>query len=129
MMKRIECYEIDTLDEFDNAVEHFVTKKKFKKLPALVEEVKNYLANGNIQGDLYFEIKEPRLIKIYKLRLPNPDANTGKRGGFRLIYAIETELKIIVFATIYYKKEQANVSEAFVIGLLSGYFADFDNLG
>ena len=126
-MKPIECYEIDTTDDFDKAVERFVTKKNFKKLPHLIEDVKGYLAKGDFHGNLLFDIEKPRPIKVYKLRLPNPDANVGKSGGFRLIYAIETALKFIVLTVVYYKKEQAAVSEAYITGLINGFFTDFDN--
>ena len=63
---------------------------------------------------------EPVPYEIYKKRLPNPDANEGKRRGYRIYYLVEYSGKYIVFLTIYYKKEQTKVSDAYIRGLVDG---------
>jgi mRNA-degrading endonuclease RelE of RelBE toxin-antitoxin system len=42
------------------------------------------------------------------VRLPNPSANRGKSGGFRLIYYIRAAEQIILI-TLYSKTEQSDI--------------------
>ena len=62
--------------------------------------------------------------EVYKLRLPNPDTKAGKSDGYRIYYIVVTEQRIVVLLTIYYKKEDEAVSDAYVNGLIDGYFLD-----
>ena len=75
-----------------------------------------------MRGDRITHRDEPTPYDVYKLRLPNPDANVGKSDGYRVIYMVVTENKVVVFLTMYYKKEDAAVSDNYINGLIDGYF-------
>jgi len=112
------------LSEFDKELERFVRKKKFKKLPAQVDELEKQLQDGKIPGKFIRRAEEPEPYEVYKLRLPNPDANAGKSDGYRIYYLVVTAWRIIVLMTVYYKKEQETVSDAYIDGLIDGFFFD-----
>jgi mRNA-degrading endonuclease RelE of RelBE toxin-antitoxin system len=48
-------------------------------------------------------------IQVYKVRLPNRDAQRGKSGGYRVIYYIRTP-KRIVLLTVYSKSDRSDTS-------------------
>jgi mRNA-degrading endonuclease RelE of RelBE toxin-antitoxin system len=107
---------------FDKDVERFVVKKKFRKLPAQIREVAEAFSRGELDGALLSHRTSPIAYDVYKTRLPNKDTNTGKSNGYRLIYIVKTEDKIVVLLTIYYKKEIENMSDHDVDMLIKGYF-------
>ncbi len=45
---------------------------------------------------------------LYKVRVANRDAQRGKNGGYRVIYYIQTENRIILL-TIYSKSDQNDI--------------------
>ena len=79
-----------------------------RKYPAVTTEVRKLVAeleNDERPGD-----KIPGVgYDVYKVRLPNPSAQRGKSGGFRVIYYVQLATRI-VFVTIYSKTEQSNIS-------------------
>ena len=117
---QIEFYEIRALDEFKNQVERLTKKKRFFSLPSQVNELFEKFKRGEIEGERIKHLKTPVVCDIYKLRLPNPDANVGKSGGYRVIFLIVTEAKIVVFMAIYYKKEYTDLPDAYINGLIDG---------
>lgn len=48
---------------------------------------------------------------VYKIRLPNPSARRGKRGGFRVILYFRTRTRVILIS-IYSKTESRDISNA-----------------
>jgi len=115
-------FEIEYLSEFDKKVSRFISKKKFKTLPLQVEELVRKLEQGEFEGDKITRRDEPTPHDVYKMRLPNPDSNVGKSDGYRVVYMVATEHKIVVLLTMYYKKEQIDVSNTYIYGLIDGYF-------
>jgi hypothetical protein len=67
----------------------------------------------------------PTRIEVYKLRLPNPDTNAGKSNGYRVIYAIAVEHKLVVILTVYYKKETDTISDDEIRGMLNAFIASY----
>jgi len=122
-MKPIDYYVSD-YKEFGKQTERFVRKKNFKNLPKQLLELKEPLSTGNFPGTLIREADDPEPYEVYKLRLPNIDSNAGKSNGYRIIYIVVTERKIVVFLTIYYKKEQETVSDTYIDGLIDGFFLE-----
>jgi len=123
-MKKIDCYVVDTLGDFDKEVVRFVKKKRYKRLPDQIEELEEQLIKGDFPGDLIKREDTPVPHEIYKLRLPNPDTNKGKSNGYRVYYLVVTEQRLILLMFIYYKKEQETVSSTFIDGLVNGFFLD-----
>ncbi|GHU48469.1 hypothetical protein FACS1894120_6900 [Clostridia bacterium] len=122
-----EEFEIDYFAEFDKQLKRLVTKKKFYKLPDIVDELVDEMKTGVFHGDVYFHSDVPVSYDVYKLRLPNPDANEGKSGGFRVIYSVMADNKLVVMLAVYHKKDQENVTRNYLQGLIDGYFfGNFD---
>ncbi|MDR2589621.1 MAG: hypothetical protein LBC71_01340 [Oscillospiraceae bacterium] len=115
-------YKVGKIAEFDRNAKRFIKKKKFKSLPKQIDELIEQFEKGGFKGDRILHSKTPVNYDIYKLRLPNPDTNTGKSGGYRVIYLVVTKAKIVVLLTIYYKKETSDVTDAFLKWLVDGYF-------
>jgi mRNA-degrading endonuclease RelE of RelBE toxin-antitoxin system len=120
-MKNTE-YKLETLVEFDKAVGRFVNKKKFQQLPEQLDELGEQLARGEFPGTFLGKYEEPFPHERYKLRLPNSDTKAGKSGGYRVLYIVVTENKIVVLIAIYYKKEQETLSDTYIDGLIDGMF-------
>jgi len=114
-------FEIDSTDNFDGNVERFVKKKRFRKLPKQLEELKQEIANGIFNGTLLRKLEQPIRNEIYKLRVRNEDTNEGKSNGYRIVYAVMAENSLVLLITIYYKKETQSVPDNFIDGLIEGY--------
>ena len=124
IMKKIEYYVLE-LPEFEKNVRRLTKKKKFASLPSQVDELELGLEEGDFPGTLYRHSKDPEPHDIYKLRMANPDSNVGKSGGYRIYYIVVTQRKIVVMLTIYYKKEDEAVTDAYIDGLVDGVFLEY----
>ncbi|MDR1330033.1 MAG: hypothetical protein LBK23_10590 [Oscillospiraceae bacterium] len=123
--KEIDVYEVITDDRAEHDIKRFVRKKRFLSLPLQVKEVIESCEKGNFSGDNILTYDEPTRIEVYKLRLPNPDANAGKSNGYRVVYAIAIERKLVTILTIYYKKEIAALPESEIRGMLNAFIAKY----
>jgi len=121
-MEKIEIYEVLRDPDFSKNLNRYVKKKIFFSLPYQIEELIEKLERGEFEGDKITHRELPTPYDVYKLRLPNPDVNVGKSDGYRVMYMVVTETKIVVLLTIYYKKEDATVSDNYINGLIDGYF-------
>ena len=117
----IETFEIKRDTDFTKQVDRFLLKKKFRRLPKQIQELYEKFKRGEFEGDKMTHRDVPTPHDVYKLRLP-PDTGAGKSNGYRLIYMVVTEFKIVIFLTIYYKKEEEVVSDTYINGLVDGYF-------
>ena len=122
MVNHVDLFEIEETADFPKDLKRFVKKKRFFSLPDQVKELKEKLEQGKFEGDKMTHQDEPTPYDVYKLRLPNPDANVGKSDGYRIIYMVVTGNRIVVLLTMYYKKEDASVSDTYIRGLIDGYF-------
>jgi mRNA-degrading endonuclease RelE of RelBE toxin-antitoxin system len=120
--REVETYQIVQGADFVNEAKRLVKKKKFFSLPKQIDEMMNDLKEGKLDGDRIAHRDTPTPHDVYKLRLPNPDADAGKSNGYRVIYLVVTENKIIVLLTVYYKKEQEDADDTYINGLIDGYF-------
>jgi hypothetical protein len=77
----IEFYEIRAIDEFRKEVERLTKKKRFLSLSMQVNELFEKFKLGQIDGERIRHLETPVVCDVYKLRLPNPDANAGKSNG------------------------------------------------
>ena len=122
MEKQISFFEIDETEDFRNNVKRLTKKKKFLSLPMQIKELNANFERGEFEGDKLTHSEFPTPHDVYKLRLPNPDTGVGKSNGYRVIYMVVTENKIVVFLTIYYKKEDEDIADIYLYGLIDGYF-------
>lgn len=101
-------FEVIPTPRFEDDVEYYLKKKKFKHILEDVEEVIEELENGNLIGDsipgLTFDDKE-----TVKVRIANTDTKVGKSNGYRMIYyAVKSDCEIYLL-TIYYKKDDNRI--------------------
>jgi len=121
-MDGIEFYEVKERPDFNKNFMRLVKKKRFFSLPEQIKDLKEKFEGGEFEGDKMARRELPVPHEIYKVRLPNPDTNVGKSDGYRVIYMVVVENKIVVLLTMYYKKEDATVSDVYINGLIDGYF-------
>jgi mRNA-degrading endonuclease RelE of RelBE toxin-antitoxin system len=83
-------------------------RKLARKYPAVLREFEalaQQLKEDQRPGD-----KIPRVgYNVYKVRLRNPSAGRGKRGGFRVIYYVQL-VDSVILLTIYSKTAQTDIS-------------------
>jgi len=121
----VEIYEVVTDDEAEKNIERFVRKKKYYSLPSQIKKVISDCEKGVFSGDNILTYEEPTRIEVYKLRLPNPDTDAGKSNGYRVIYAIAVEHKLVVILSIYYKKELPNLPDNAIRGLINSFIGKY----
>ena len=123
-MNEPDIFQIRETKEFHKDLNRLVKKKDFRKLPKQIRELSQGLATGNFGGMLIKRVEKPVKYEEYKLRLPNEDTKSGKLNGYRVIYAVMTEKKVVLLITIYYKKEIETVPQEYIDGLVEMYFAN-----
>lgn len=57
---------------------------------------------------------------IFKVRVKNSDVQKGKSGGYRVIYYVKTEVKVIL-VTIYSKSDQEDVAAEEIMEILAEF--------
>lgn len=90
-------------------------KKNFRKIADDIKEVEDWLRSGKIKGDLIPGLSG---FQVFKIRQRNSSINSGKSGGFRIIYYQRREDDVIVMLTIYSKTETDNVSQPEILEIL-----------
>ena len=123
-MKKIDAYEVEQHTQIGKDMARLLRKKKFINLPLQIRNLEESLELGNFPGKLISRRELPIPHELYKLRLPNIDTKVGKSNGYRVYYIVVTEQRIVVLLTIYYKKEDEAVTDAYIDGLIDGYFLE-----
>ena len=97
-------YKIFTISVFDKAAKRLSRKHRSIKvdLKRLVAELQdNPFAGVAIPGYGH---------RVWKIRLASIDMQTGKRGGYRVIYALDQSQKACYLLYIYSKPEKSDVT-------------------
>lgn len=97
-------------------------KQLCKRYPHCGKKVSEYIEKlemGEILGEPYDGLGLPPNEDIYKMRIPNPDARKGTRGGFRIIYYVIRDNKYIDLLVIYSKLEVDNVTQSELLEILN----------
>ena len=80
-----------------------------KDLVPIIEQIQQ----GEQPGD-----KIPGVgYQVYKVRIKNSDINKGKSAGYRMIYYLETEDKVILIS-LYSKSDQSDISPDKIIRVI-----------
>jgi mRNA-degrading endonuclease RelE of RelBE toxin-antitoxin system len=95
--------------------------KKYRQIQSDIEPVLVQLRQGDFIGD---QIQGTQ-YSVYKVRARNSDAQSGKSGGYRLIYQVESPTDVVLHL-IYAKSEQANVSADEIQAAIAQYQAELD---
>jgi mRNA-degrading endonuclease RelE of RelBE toxin-antitoxin system len=78
-----------------------------RKYPSVIREIDRLVTQ--LQTDERPGDKIPGVgYDVYKMRLKNPAASRGKRGGFRVIYYVQVA-DLIYLIAIYSKTEQTDI--------------------
>jgi mRNA-degrading endonuclease RelE of RelBE toxin-antitoxin system len=80
-------------------------KRKYPAVTGQVRKLIDQLENDERPGDRIPAVG----FDVYKVRLPNPSAQRGKSGGFRMIYYVQMTDNVYLLK-VYSKTEQADIS-------------------
>jgi mRNA-degrading endonuclease RelE of RelBE toxin-antitoxin system len=95
--------------------------KKYRQIQADIKPVLVQLRQGDFIGDPI----QGTQYTVYKVRARNSDTQSGKSGGYRLIYQVESPTDAVLHL-IYAKSEQANVSAEEIQAAIAQYQAESD---
>jgi mRNA-degrading endonuclease RelE of RelBE toxin-antitoxin system len=93
--------------------------KKYRQIPNDIQPVFDQLLSGEFIGDRVPGTE----YTIYKVRAKNSDAQSGKSGGYRLIYQMVSPQKLIMHL-IYVKSEQVNISADEIQEIVEEFLAE-----
>lgn len=91
--------------------------KKYRQIQTDIQPILDQLLVGDFTGD---QISGTQYT-VYKVRAKNSDAQTGKSGGYRLIYQIESPTSVILHL-IYAKSDQTNVTADEIQDVIDSYY-------
>ena len=103
------CYTVVLTPKFVKDLEYYEKRKKFKHVTSDVDDVVGELESGNLVGDVIPGLKIPNDNHTYKMRVANTDTKVGKSNGYRIIYYVIKDDKVVYLVTIYYKKDENNI--------------------
>ena len=98
-------------------------RKRYPRIQQAIQPLIDQLIDGETPGD---QIQSTGYT-VYKVRLPNRDAQRGKRGGYRVIYYIRTT-KHVVLLTIYSKSDRSDTSVDDIQAIISDLPDDVDEI-
>jgi mRNA-degrading endonuclease RelE of RelBE toxin-antitoxin system len=78
--------------------------KKYRHFESDLQPLLDRIATGETPGDQIPGVGHP----VYKVRVPNTDAQAGKRGGYRVIYYLQTADAVFLI-TVYSKTTQTDI--------------------
>ncbi len=90
--------------------------KKYRSIRDDIQPVIQQLEQGELPGDPIPGVG----YAVFKLRVRNRDIQKGKSGGYRLIYYIKTETRIILL-TLYSKSEQSDLATDKLQTIITNY--------
>jgi len=88
--------------------------KKFRNVKSDITKLMTTLQDDPTSGIF---IKQ----NIYKIRLKNSDINSGKSGGYRVLYYYLNSKNEIIFFTIFSKVDTPNISDNDLDDLIKEY--------
>ena len=97
-------------------------RKRYPRIQQDIQPLIDQLEAGETPGDQV----QGTGYTVYKVRLPNRDAQRGKSGGYRVIYYIQT-LKQIMLLSVYAKSDRSNISTGELQGIITDLPDDSDN--
>jgi mRNA-degrading endonuclease RelE of RelBE toxin-antitoxin system len=89
-------------------------KKRYRNIRKDIDPIIHQLSQGEILGDRLSGVD----AAVFKVRIRNRDIQKGKSAGYRLIYYLQLETKIILL-TIYSKSDQTDISDKEIRDMLT----------
>lgn len=106
---KMKIYEVRFTNKFNEDIKYYIKKKRFlnikKDIGPIIEDLESGILHGVVISDLKLSGKD----SVYKVRVANSNTNMGKSNGYRMIYYLQEEFKVIFVMSIYYKKDDGNV--------------------
>ena len=97
-----------------------------RKYPALTNQIRKLI--DQLEGDERPGDKIPGVgHDVYKVRLPNPSAQRGKSGGFRVIYYVQLADRVFLLK-VYSKTEQTDISMEDIHRIVAELLPPTDNI-
>jgi mRNA-degrading endonuclease RelE of RelBE toxin-antitoxin system len=96
--------------------------KSYRHIKSDLQPLIDQLLQGETPGD---RIKGVKSI-VYKVRLKNSDVQKGKSGGYRALYYLKSQDKILL-VTIYSKSDRTDIDAATIIDIITQYENQFLN--
>lgn len=96
---------IDYTEEFKQHVRRL--GRRYRSIRQDLQELLDQIYGGELPGDQMTGVGYP----VYKVRVKNRDAKKGKRGGYRVVYCVQTEDHVTLLA-MYSKSDQVDISSA-----------------
>lgn len=97
-------YEVFTIPAFDKAVKRL--RKKYRRIKVDLERLVK-----SLQANPFVGMAIPGFgHRIWKVRLASTDMQAGKRGGYRVIYAVDRGEQACYLLYIYAKPEKTDMS-------------------
>ena len=98
-------------------------RELLKTYPHVISDIEpliKLLKQGETPGD---RIQRAGGRAIFKVRAPNQDAQSGKRGGYRVLYyLVDRDQRLLL--TMYSKSERADISADELLRILAEWEAD-----
>jgi mRNA-degrading endonuclease RelE of RelBE toxin-antitoxin system len=94
--------------------------KTYPHVIADIEPLIKLLKRGETPGD---RLQRAGGRAIFKVRAPNQDAQSGKRGGYRVLYyLVDQDQRLLL--TLYSKSERADISADELLRILAEWETD-----
>ena len=115
-------YTVIPTDKFNDDVEYYVKKKKYKHIDEDIKSVTDELEKGNLIGAEIPHIQVETGEHTFKVRTANTDTKSGKSNGYRIIYYVIKDDAEIYLVTIYSKKDSTRIpSDKDIIRMIAEY--------
>lgn len=105
-------YEIFTIPAFDRAAKRL--RKKYRNIGSDLGRLVNLLADNPLVGTAIPGFGH----QVWKIRLASVDMQVGKRGGYRVIYALNSQAQSCYLLFVYAKPDKSDVSPGEIEDLL-----------
>ena len=113
-------YEVRTIPAFDRAV-----KRLHRKYRHIKEDLQKLVET--LSSDPFVGVAIPGFAhEVWKIRLASTDIGKGKRGGYRVIYAVRQDTQTCYLLYVYAKPQKADVTPEEIEALLADLEALWD---
>lgn len=90
-------------------------QRKYPRIRQDLERLQHILADDPWRG-----VAVPGFAHhVWKIRLASSDMQSGKRSGYRVIYALNREAQVVYLLTMYAKSDQSDITAEQIRQLLS----------
>lgn len=114
MPSELSRIQIDLTPRFKRDLQNLA--KRYRSIRSDLQPLIEQLQSGEIIGDRITGLR----YQVFKVRLRNRNVQKGKSGGYRVVYYLKTNTKIIL-ATIYSKSDISDVSNEIIEDTIAQY--------